>query len=227
MPLKILKLVLLLLGGAIAGAVLIKWRRRSGLKMAMTETFDSAERINAKLSEFLSGEYPDDRRVTITLAYCNLSLDHHTAIILLFRNKLYGSGLALVRSIFEAMLRAHWVVGCATPAEVDQVAEHHDFDIMSRVDANRIDTAFHADGFFQQAKTNAWKAMNAYTHSGLRQLVRQFSGSKVEASYTEEDLLEGLRAATASVLLLGYLLAKLTGRNDAAAEIETLFEQAP
>lgn len=174
----------------------------------------------------LAGEYPDDRRVTITLAYCNLSLDHHTAIILLFRNKLYGSGLALVRSIFEAMLRAHWIVGCATPTEVDQVAEDQDFDIMSRVDADRIDEAFQADGFFRHAKTNAWKAMNAYTHSGLRQLVRQFSGRKVEASYTEEDLLEGLRAATASVLMLGYLLAKMNGRDTHTAEIEKLFDQA-
>ena len=71
---------------------------------------------------------------------------------------------------------------------------------MSHVDPDRIDRAFEADGFFRQAKTDSWKAMNAYTHSGLRQLVRQFSGSKVDASYREEDLLEGLRAATASVL---------------------------
>jgi hypothetical protein len=57
--------------------------------------------------------------------------------------------------------------------------------------------------------------MNAYTHSGLPQLVRQFSGIRVEASYSEPDVLEKLRASTASVLLLGYLLAKLTARNNA------------
>jgi hypothetical protein len=195
--------------------------------MTITETFDAVERINVRLSRILTGEYPDNRRVTITLAYCNLSLDHHTAIILLFRNKLYSSGLALLRSIFEAMLRAHWVVGCATDTEVDRVCEDHNFDIMSRVDPNRIDKAFQADGFFCKAKADAWKAMNAYTHSGLRQLVRQFSGNKVEASHTEEDLLDGLRAATASVLMLGYLLAKLTGRNEQVAEIEELFDQFP
>ncbi len=157
----------------------------------------------------------------------SLALDHHTAIILLFRNRLYGSGLALVRPVFEAMLRAHWVVGCANDAEVDQGAEDPDFDIMSRVDPNRIDAAFQADGFFRQAKKNAWKAMNAYTHSGLPQLVRQFSGTKVAASYSEQDVLEGLRAATASVLLLGYLLSKFTGRSDVAAQVEQLIDQVP
>ena len=133
----------------------------------MTEAFDSAERVNVELSRVLSGEYPDDRRVTITLAYCNLAMDHHTAIILLFRHRLDGSGLALVRPVFEAMLRAHWVVGCAKDAEVEaRLAEDADFDIMSRVDTNRIDAAFQADGFFRQAKTDAWKAMNAYTQFG-------------------------------------------------------------
>jgi hypothetical protein len=193
----------------------------------MTEAFDSAQLINVKLSQVLSGEYLDNRRVTITLAYCNLALDHHTAIILLFRSRLYSSGLALVRPVFEAMLRAHWVTGCAKDGEVDQVAADPDFDIMGRVDTNRIDAAFLADGFFRQAKTDAWKAMSAYTHSGLPQLVRQFSGAKVAASYSEHDVLEGLRAATASVLLLGYLLVKSTGRNDAAAQVEQLFDQVP
>jgi hypothetical protein len=151
--------------------------------------------------------------VTITPVYSNLSLDHHTAIILLLRNRIYGSALALVRPVFEAMLRAHWVVGCAKDVEVDPLSEARDFDVMSRVDANRIDAAFQADGFFRQASIDASKAMNAYTHSGLPQLVRQFSGTRVEASYSEPDVQEGLRASAASVLLLGYLLAKLTAPN--------------
>jgi hypothetical protein len=189
----------------------------------MTEAFDAAERTNAQVSELLRGDYTDDRRVTITLAYCNIALDNHVAMILLFRNGLFGSGLALARPVFEVMLRAHWVVGCARPDEVDQVAEDPDFDIMSRVDANRIDEAFQTQGFFRQAKTDAWKAMNAYTHSGLPQIVRQFSGRRVQATYSEEDVREGLRAATASVLLLGYLLAKSNHRDDIAAQIEQLF----
>jgi hypothetical protein len=64
-------------------------------------------------------------------------------------NRLYGSALALVRPVFEARLRAHWVVGCAKDAEVDQLAEDPDFDIMIGVDSNRIDAAFQADGFFR------------------------------------------------------------------------------
>lgn len=190
----------------------------------MEALLNEIENINARISELLAGEYTDDRRLTITLAYLNIGLDHHSAITFLMRNKRFGSALALVRSVFEAMLRAHWVVGCATNDEVDQLATDHDFDIMSRVDVDRIDKAFQANGFFRQAKTDAWKAMNAYTHSGLRQLVRQFTAHHVEAKYKDEELVDGLRAATASILMLGYLLASFTARTAEATEIEKLFQ---
>lgn len=193
----------------------------------ITESLATAEEINIKLSTILGSSYPDDRRATITAAFCKLALDHHSAIVLLFRNNLYSSGLALVRSTFEAMLRAHWIVGCANDGEVDQFAEDPAFDIMSRCDPDRIDMAFRTDGFFRQAKDDAWDALNAYTHGGLEQLVRQFSGGKIEWSYTDEHILEGVRAATASVLMLGYLLAYVVGKADTMGEIETLFEQCP
>ena len=187
----------------------------------------AAEQVNTKLSLILGDEYPDDRRITITAAFCNLALDHHTAIILLFRNKLYGSGLALVRSTFEAMLRAHWIVGCANETEVDQFSEDPTFNIMSRCDPDRIDASFQTGGFFREAKSNAWDALNAYTHGGLGQLVRQFSGGRIQPSYRHRDILEGISAATASVLMLGYLLAHATGKINKVAEIEALFETAP
>ena len=190
----------------------------------MKPLLNKANAINVHIAEILAGEYSDDRRLTITLAYLNLALDHHAAIIFLMRNGRFGSALALVRVVFEIMLRAHWVVGCATAEEVDKVAEDHDFDIMSRVDADRIDKAFNTNGFFRQAKTDAWKAMNAYTHSGLRQLVRQFSKDRVEGSYKTEELEDGMRAATAGLLMVGYLLAHFTRRSAEAAKIEALFD---
>ena len=78
--------------------------------------------------------------------------------------------------------------------------------------------------FFQQAKNDAWKAANSYTHPGLLQLARQFSGDRVEANYPEEDLISALNASTASVLMLGYLLARITGKQAESVEIEKLFE---
>lgn len=69
--------------------------------------------------------------------------------------------------------------------------------------------------------------MNAYTHGGLGQLVRQFCEERIQASYSDQDILEGLCSATASVLLIGYVLAKMTRKGSEAAEIERLFNRIP
>ena len=146
------------------------------------------------------------------------------------RAGLYSSAMALVRLVFEAMIRSHWVAKCATDTQVEEVAENDDFrfpkmdDMTKAVDAAFSDPNDEPLTFFLQAKADAWKATNSYTHSGLLQLTRQFSGDRVEAGYPEEDLQSGMNAATASVLMQAYLLARITGQEAAANEIEGLFD---
>ena len=194
-----------------------------------SERLAEAEGVNTKIGELLAGQYTDERRLTVPLSYLSLCLDHHQAITLLMRKPLYGSAMALVRPIFEAMIKAHWVNKCASDAEVNDVAENDNasFPKMYQM-AAAVDKAFSDPNdepltFFQQAKDDAWKATNSYTHSGLRQLACQFSDNRIAPKYPEEDLMNGLNAATASVLMLGYLIARITGQDTAAAEIEKLF----
>jgi len=146
------------------------------------------------------------------------------------RGQLYGSAMALVRLVFEAMIRAHWVAKCATPSQVDHVAENDNFcfpqmgDMVRAVDQACSDPADEPLTFFQQAKEDAWRATNSYTHSGLLQLARQFSGNRVEAMYPEEDLTSGLNASTASILMLGYLVARITDQQERADELQNMFD---
>jgi hypothetical protein len=182
------------------------------------------EQVVAQVDELLDVKYDDARRTKVILAYTSLAIGHHVAIIQLMRSDQHGSALALVRPVFETMLRAHWVVACAKDEEVDQMCTDAKFDVMGRVDTGRIDAALNAHGFFKQAKNDAWAALNDYTHSGLRQLVSQFSGQMVKPNYKEVDVLQGLRAATASVLLLGHLVLKSTGRAGETSRVETLFD---
>jgi hypothetical protein len=84
------------------------------------------------------------------------------------------------------------------------------------------DKAFATVQFFQTIKNQGWKAMNSYTHSGIRQLTRRFSGGKVEPNYNDGELKEVVDATTLTVLLEGKLLCTLTGRQKEAEEVERL-----
>ncbi|MDQ2900230.1 MAG: hypothetical protein M3Y07_10560 [Acidobacteriota bacterium] len=70
-------------------------------------------------------------------------------------------------------------------------------------------------------------ACDDYTHSGLRQLSKQFSGRRDIVSHREDDLIDGLRAATASILLVGHLLASPTGNTEKVEAVDALFEAVP
>jgi hypothetical protein len=147
----------------------------------LVERICESQKINARIAELLAGVYTDERKLTFPLAYLNLSLDHHQAILLLMKSQLYGSALALVRLVFEAMIRAHWVAQCASENQINEAAENDDFkfpkmdDMVTAVDQAYSDPNDKPSNFFRQAKKDAWKATNSYTHSGLRQLARQFS----------------------------------------------------
>lgn len=121
----------------------------------MVELLSEVEKVNARIDEILSGEYSDERRLTLPLAYLRLSLDHHRAIILRMRSELYGSAMALVRIVFEAMIRAHWVAKCASDAQVEQLAEDDKFkfpkmdDMAKAVDQTYSDPNAEPSIFFQ------------------------------------------------------------------------------
>lgn len=195
--------------------------------MDLKEALHACGHIHRDLGEILNGQYQDDRRTMLALGYCSLGFDHHAAITMLFHEGRRGSGLALVRPVFEAMIRAHWVVGCATDEQVNRVAEDLKFFDVYRINVDDIDKRFGTEGFFRAIKAQAWSAMNDYTHSGLRQLTHQFSDGRVIAKYRDDDLLDGLRAATASMLLLGHLLASRSGTPEKVAAVDLLFERVP
>jgi hypothetical protein len=194
----------------------------------LEERLSEAENINARIGTLLGNSYTGGPRRMLPLAYANLSLDHHLAFVLLMRHGMHGSAMALVRVIFEAMICAHWVAKCATDEEARQAAEKDDFrfpkmkDMTAAVD-RASDPSEETLNFFQVSMTESWEVMNSFTHSGRRQLARQFSGDSIEARYPEEELISGINSSTASVLLLGYLIATITGQENAATEIELMF----
>ncbi len=99
----------------------------TGVSHMLENLLNEVEGVNWRIEQLLEGDYTVEKRLTLTLAYLNLCLDHHASMVLLMRNGRNGSAMALVRLVFEAMIRAHWVVKCASNDQVDAVAEDDGF----------------------------------------------------------------------------------------------------
>jgi len=97
-------------------------------------------KMRARLWELLvSHEYPTDTKSLLLAAYVDIALEHHAAIWLLTEHKLNGSAFALVRTVFDAMLRALWINAVATPDQIEQ-ASRDEFRAAGTIAKKRIPT---------------------------------------------------------------------------------------
>ncbi len=179
----------------------------------MDQTIDSivnkTHQIKGKISELVTSyQYPNNNKSQILLAYHSLLAEHHSAIFLLVQNSLYGSAFALVRSLYELLYRAHWVIGCATEKQVEEILEGKDIYPKMYIMVKEIDTAFGIGNYFQNIKKNSWGPMNDYTHSGLRQISRRFEDNEVSPNYETGEIIEVLDGINIALILMGLVFFK-------------------
>jgi hypothetical protein len=169
-------------------------------------------------------KFSDDEWSTTVIGFIAQGIEHHAAILLLLRSGLVGSGFALVRSLVEILVRGVWETACATDAQVKKFREQDKLDLTFGEMSDAIDKACGID-FFHDFKTRSWDTLNSYTHTGILQLGRRFTGDKLEPSYKDEEQIEVLRTSTISIVLLVRPFLTRHGQKDAAVEVDKLGER--
>jgi hypothetical protein len=111
----------------------------------------------------------------------------------------------LVRSFYEALYRAHWIIGCASEKQIDEVLKGKDIFPKMYEMVEKIDTAFGIGDFFQNIKKNSWGPMNDYTHSGIRQIGRRFKYDAVEPNYETGEIVEVLNGINVALMLMAIV----------------------
>jgi hypothetical protein len=185
-----------------------------------------AREFRARVGAITAGEYSNDRRTTLLVGFADQIFEHHEAILFLIEHHLAGSAFALVRSLIEAFFKVHWAVACATDADVEKIATKKRFEFPGADDmVKQIDEKLKTDGYFLEFKKNAWPALNSYTHTGLLQLSRRFTGQRAEPEYREGECIEVVHVITTSIVLLGRFFTVSTDRLAEAEQAEKLMEE--
>lgn len=158
----------------------------------MDRQIDGLEvQINSPLRERLAG------------GCLSTALEHQKAVLLLIAQKLYGSAFALIRILIETYIRGVWLHRCATENDLSEIEKGRDIgkagDLISVVEK----LEGFEEGVFSEMKRTSWGAMNDYTHTGIRQIVRQNTENTIESNYDEKEVLEALKFASG----VGWLVA--------------------
>jgi Family of unknown function (DUF6988) len=178
--------------------------------------------IRARLWDRLERHaYPDDTRSVWVAGSIAVALEHHEAISLLIERQLTGSAFALVRSMVDTVVRAHWINAVASEDQVEQAREDENvFPSMSEM-SKTVGKAYGTDELFGRF-TAEWRAMCSYTHSGALQIGYRFTGTDVKPSYKKEAKVQVLNLTNMAVLFLAGMFFMSTGHQPEADETRTM-----
>jgi Family of unknown function (DUF6988) len=189
----------------------------------ITEHLKKAEAVIGQAKQLLAKHgYPDELRTAIVIGFIDQMVEHHEAMLLLIRNGKVGSAFALARSIVESMYRGLWVNLCANDAEIRGFEQGDKLPVNMNEMAVAIDDRYHASGFFQNLKDRSWASLCSYTHTGMLQLGRRFTGHNVQPAYTNGEINEATTSATTCLLLLVGKFLAVQGHADDCREVEGL-----
>lgn len=163
-------------------------------------------------------------RIVLVGSYLDTVIEHHESMALLIRSEKYGSAFALLRLVYDSVLRACWVNACATDDQVRQLRttdEHTRVFPHSTALFSALDSAYGLNNQIQNLK-GKWEAMCSYTHSGLRQLARRgFRGAK-RHGYSPRAIIEVVDFATSGLASLARVYFAATGNGRWALTVSAL-----
>ena len=157
------------------------------------------------------------------MAYWSLIFDFHRGVLCLLSHKFFGSAFALVRPMVEVVVRAH-VVKMGSEEDLKKLREDEYRTNLSTV-GKEIDAAFGTGDFFENFLKGARNALHSYTHAGVLQLGRRFSGTDLTPNYSEGEVIEVIRTTTSAVFFVTNLVTKHFGFEEEWRQCSKLFEE--
>lgn len=179
--------------------------------MTLETKIKKSKQIQNKVRKLLKSiENIRTNKEIATSLYMVLAEEHHKSIIFLVENKKTTSAMALLRPLFEATYRGTWIAIVASEEEAEKIlkTDTYKFQLIENY-AKEIDKNI-AEPTFYKIFNNNRTMLNGFVHGGREQLTRHFDGNKIKPNFFDEEIIELLNMATASIemmtLSVGYAL---------------------
>ena len=164
-------------------------------------------------------EIPIDDRSRIYVGLLHLAHEHEKAIEILVVRKLYGSVFALIRPLFEAYLRAIWLLHCANDKEYEQFKRGKLEKILGELieDIEKVDK--YGVGVLSDIKESNWKLMNDFTHGGISQALSRNRPNAISSNYPDQDIISAINFAASIGLMATMEIAYITNNKKLVLEV--------
>ena len=174
--------------------------------------------INREISGLI---LPADRRLRMALGCLDLAVEIQSGIAVLADQPLWGPAFALVRSLFESLIRGIWL---ARYASEDQLTWFQTGDLGNRKTFAELVTEVekslgHSGETLTRLRKSSWAILNDFTHSGFQHVVRRNSETSTGPNYPDQELIQMLRASASLGLLAAIEMMDLSNHHDVSARL--------
>ncbi|MCD8543328.1 MAG: DUF5677 domain-containing protein [Sulfurospirillum cavolei] len=142
--------------------------------------------------------FDSNQRNMLLIGFVRNALSHYLSINILIENKLYNSAFALVRVLFEGVVRGRYMYYILDDTDISKMYASQDWDKFFGKFGDMCQALdnHYGGNFFVQTKNTAYKMMNDYTHTGANQIARNFNEAtgQVEADFSEDLICDTLKS---------------------------------
>ncbi len=118
----------------------------------------------------------------------------YISIIVLIEKELYSSALALIRVLFDSMVRALYMYHTYSSKEIETVYDNDNWEFdKTKIMCKKLDNIYKGN-FFEDIRVIAYGGMCDYTHTGTTQIARSFNQEKgtIELDFNDNLILDTL-----------------------------------
>lgn len=176
-------------------------------------------------------EVGNSNKIVAGASLYNVALDHAQGIYTLFNEQNYTSAFALIRSQFESLIRAAWLLYCANEKQLDifikkdriqnEVGDSLYFSDMLK----SVEKALDWPDTLSNIQTKIWGGLNGYTHGGLNQVVGNYNGKFIGSNYSIEEVEEGIKFSAMLAFLTFCRVVYLASNKNENKLADLLLEQ--
>ena len=163
----------------------------TALKQALYRSSVIQEELAALLNDLWIPDLPTHKRTQIASSLFNLTLEHAWSITLLCQNELYGSALALTRSVVEVCCRGRWIKYDAKSGVVEDFSSRR-FPDMHTLIERKMSRVLDPNGNMDDLFSRVYKSLSEYTHGGDRMIKMQLSETGIASDYDLEEVGDAL-----------------------------------
>lgn len=190
--------------------------RAIGLENILAEANENINWIRETTDKL---HFPLTERFRTAAACFAVAQEHHQSIVLLAAHHRFASGFALVRVAFDAHIRGEWLRLCATEQQVSFFVANGELKgtgfLISEIEKNPA----YPEPLLSRYKTQEYKLLCDYTHTGGRQIQQWRVTTAIESNYAFDEIMKVI-ATSQSIALMSLLgIAAMVEDKQAALSI--------